>query len=95
MVSFTVRMQFNEPDREQVKDCLRKLTAATRREPGCVSYIAHFVKEGSPAILLYEQYVDQAALDLHRSAPHFVQYAVNGLYKLITGRSLEQLEAID
>jgi quinol monooxygenase YgiN len=94
MVSFTVRMQFSESDREQVKDYLRKLTAASRQEPGCVSYIPHLVEEGPATILIYEQYADEAALEHHRSSPHFVQFATGGLYTLITNRHLERLEAI-
>lgn len=94
MVSFTVRMEFNEPDREQVKECLRQLTAATRQEPGCVTYVAHLVKDAPTTILLYEQYRDQAALEQHRSSPHFKQYAADVLYKLMTSRSVEHLEAI-
>ena len=94
MVSFLVRMEFNEADRKRVKELLRPLTAATRLEPGCVSYIPHFVKEGPPAIVLYEQYVDEAALEHHRNSPHFAQYAREGLYRLITGRHLEFLDAL-
>lgn len=80
MVSFIVRMSFDASDREEVENQLRLLTAASRQEPGCVTYIGHFV-EGEPAtILIYEQYKDQAALEYHRNAPHFHQYAVGGLY---------------
>ena len=94
MVSFVVRMEFQEADRERVKEILCALTAATRLEPGCVSYVPHLTKEGPAAIVLYEQYVDEAALECHRNSPHFAQYAKEGLYKLITGRQLEFLDAI-
>jgi quinol monooxygenase YgiN len=87
-------MQFRESDREQVKDYLCKLTAASRQEPGCVSYIPHFLEEGPATVLIYEQYTDEAALEHHRSSPHFAQFAAGGLYQLITDRHLERLEAI-
>ncbi len=71
MISFTVRMEFDGADREAVAEMLRALTVGSRAEPGCVNYIAHFV-EGEPAtVLIYEQYVDEAALEHHRGTPHF------------------------
>lgn len=94
MVSFTVRMEFPQGEREQVKEYLRNLAAASRKEPDCVSYIPHLVEEGPATVLIYEQYKDEAALQHHRASPHFAQYAENGLYKLITGRKLERLEAV-
>jgi quinol monooxygenase YgiN len=94
MISFTVRMRFDESDRDAVADILRQLTPASRQEPGCIHYIPHFV-EGEPAtVVIYEQYADEAALDHHRNAPHFRQLAVGGLYKLMRDRQLERLNAI-
>src|SRR5579871_1469300 len=94
MVSFIVRMEFPEADRGQMEDLLRNLAEATRKEPGCVTFVPHFLKEGPSAILLYEQYVDEAALEHHRSSPHFERYATQGFRKLITSRNLEFLEAV-
>lgn len=94
MVSFTVRMSFDAADRQEVEELLRHLTHASRQEPGCVIYTGHFV-EGEPAtVLIYEQYKDQAALDHHRNAPHFHQYAVGGLYQKMRTRQVENLIAI-
>jgi quinol monooxygenase YgiN len=94
MVSFTVRMRFDEGDREKIAELLRALGPASRAEPGCVNYVAHFV-EGEPAtVLIYEQYVDEAALEHHRSSPHFKQYAAGGLFQLMRERGLENLNAI-
>ncbi len=94
MISFTVRMRFDGAERAAVAEMLLRLTAATRQEPGCVSYIAHFV-EGEPAtVLIYEQYVDAAALEAHRGSAHFQQYAAAGLYKKMLSRQVEQLDAV-
>jgi len=94
MLSFTVRMRFDQEHHEQVTDILRKLTAASREEPGCASYIAHFVEDTPSTVLIYEQYRDAAALDLHRNAPHFHQYAIGGLYQLMLDRQVENLTAV-
>jgi quinol monooxygenase YgiN len=94
MISFTVRMEFEAANRDAVDELLRQLGPASRLEPGCVNYIAHFV-EGEPAtVLIYEQYVDEAALDHHRNSPHFQQFATDGLYKILRSRKLENLSAV-
>lgn len=94
MVSFTVRLRFEQEDCEQVAEWLRLLAAASRQEPGCISYIPHFIEGDSCTVLIYEQYVDKAALDRHRNAPHFHQYAIGGLYQRMRDRQVENLTAI-
>ncbi len=58
MLSFIVRMTFDQADREDIDEILCHLTAASRQEPGCVSYIPHFVEGEGCTVLIYEQYVD-------------------------------------
>jgi quinol monooxygenase YgiN len=94
MVSFTVRMTFRKDDREAIAEVLRELTAATRKEPGCVSYIPHFVESDPDTIVIYEQYKDEAAVEHHRQSPHFAQYAVGGLYQKMLERQIENLIAL-
>ncbi|HSY67496.1 MAG TPA: putative quinol monooxygenase [Edaphobacter sp.] len=94
MLSFTVRMTFDQADRDAVDEVLRHLTASTRREPGCVSYIPHFVEGEGCTVLIYEQYVNEAALEHHRGSPHFHQYAIGGLYQMMKERQLENLSAV-
>jgi quinol monooxygenase YgiN len=94
MLSFTVRMTFDQADRDAVDEVLRHLTASTRKEPGCVSYIPHFVEGEGCTVLIYEQYVNEAALEHHRGSPHFHQYAIGGLYQMMKERQLENLSAV-
>lgn len=94
MLSFTVRMRFDQEHREQVAEMLRQLTEASRQEPGCASYIAHFVEDTPSTVVIYEQYRDAAALDFHRNTPHFHQYAIGGLYQLMLERQVENLTAV-
>lgn len=94
MVSFIVRMRFDPADHDEITVILRELTAASRQEPGCVSYIAHFVEGEAATVLIYEQYKDAAALDHHRETPHFKQYAIGGLYQKMRERQLENLIAV-
>ncbi|MDR3772419.1 MAG: putative quinol monooxygenase [Terracidiphilus sp.] len=94
MVSFTVRFRFNQEDRADVAESLRLLAAATRLEPGCVSYIPHQLEDDPDTVLIYEQYVDQKALAAHRETDHFKQYAVGGLFQKMRERSVENLLAL-
>ena len=94
MLSFTVRLRFDHADVQQISEILCHLTAASRQEPGCVSYIPHFVESEPSTVLIYEQYADEAALDFHRATPHFQKYAIGGLYQLMKDREVENLTAI-
>ena len=95
MISFTVRLTFEEGTRQSIAETLRPLTQASRQEPGCIHYIPHFVEEERATVVIYEQYVDEAALEHHRDSPHFLQYAAGGLYKLRHTRLVEPLLALD
>jgi quinol monooxygenase YgiN len=43
-------------------------------EPGCLVYRAHRSTSDPELFLFYEMYVDDAAFDLHRKAPHLAGY---------------------
>jgi (4S)-4-hydroxy-5-phosphonooxypentane-2,3-dione isomerase len=59
-----------------------KLTAESRKEPGCVMYQVHKHKTDSRRFFVYEQYKDEAALEAHRTSPHFLQFAKKDLPKI-------------
>ncbi len=94
MLTFTVRMRFEEADHEQIREHLIALTRGSRQEPGCVSYIAHFVSDDACTAFIYEQYRDAAALEAHRATPHFKQHAIAGLYQRMRERAVENLTAV-
>jgi quinol monooxygenase YgiN len=94
MLSFTVRMTFDHADREAITEILRQITLESRKEPGCATYIPHFVEGEACTVLIYEQYVDDAALEHHRGTQHFHQYAIGGLYQKMKERHVENLTAV-
>jgi quinol monooxygenase YgiN len=94
MISFTVRMRFAQEDRAEITEILEALTAASRQEPGCVSYIPHWVQGETSTVLIYEQYKDQKAEEAHRQSAHFKKYAVAGLYQKMLERNREDLAAL-
>jgi quinol monooxygenase YgiN len=94
MISFTVRMTFSQDDRDEIGDALRGLAAASRQEPGCVTYVAHTVVGDPDTVVIYEQYADDAAADAHRQSAHFKKYAVGVLYQRMRERLREDLKAL-
>lgn len=94
MISFTVRMKFKAEDRDKIQEALRELTAASRQEPGCVSYIPHVLEDDADTVLIYEQYVDQSARDEHGASEHFQKNVVGCLYQRMLERQVEILKAV-
>ena len=94
MITFTVRMKFRSDDRQKVAELLTTLAQASRKEPGCVHYIPHTVDGEPDTVVIYEQYKDQAAVDAHRTSPHFKEYVVGGLYQLMLERQVENLASL-
>ena len=66
----------------EVAEVFAKLTEESRKEPGCVMYQVHRHKTEPRRFFIYEQYKDDAGLEGHRAAPHFLQYAKKDLPKI-------------
>jgi quinol monooxygenase YgiN len=94
MLSFTVRMRFEESDHEAIRAALVALTHGSRQEPGCVSYVAHFLADDPSTAFIYEQYKDEAALEHHRNTQHFKDHAIGTLYQRMKERAVEHLTAV-
>lgn len=66
----------------EVEALFAKLTEESRKEPGCVMYQVHRHRTEPRRFFIYEQYKDDAALEAHRTAPHFLQLAKKDLPKV-------------
>ena len=94
MLTFTVRMRFDEADHDTIREALVALTEGSRAEPGCVSYICHFLADDPCTVFIYEQYRDNAALEAHRATRHFNDFAIGVLYQRMRERAVENLTAV-
>jgi len=63
----------------EVAAIFRKLEYASRQEPGCLMYIVHQHRSEPRRFFIYEQYIDDVALETHRLSAHFQHYAVEAL----------------
>jgi (4S)-4-hydroxy-5-phosphonooxypentane-2,3-dione isomerase len=66
----------------EVAALFSKLTEESRKEPGCSVYQVHKHRTEPRRFFIYEQYQDDAALEAHRTTPHFMQYAKKDLPKI-------------
>jgi len=66
----------------EVATLFTKLTEESRKEPGCSMYQVHRHKTEPRRFFIYEQYKDDAALEAHRTATHFLQVAKKDLPKV-------------
>ena len=53
---------------------LEQAAVVRNAEPGCLAYRVHRSTKDPELFLFYEMYVDDAAFDLHRTAPHLAAY---------------------
>ncbi len=78
----------------EVAAIFQKLSAESRKEPGCLMYQVHKHKTEPRRFFIYEQYKDDAALEAHRATPHFLQHGKKDLPKIadrIEGHLFEPL----
>jgi (4S)-4-hydroxy-5-phosphonooxypentane-2,3-dione isomerase len=89
MICLAVRLLVRPGHEQQVADLFQPLTEASRKEPGCVLYVAHQHRDDPRKFLVYEQYKDDAALEAHRNSEHFRRYAADGLYQFVESREAD------
>lgn len=82
MVVLAVTWMAKQGRENEVVGIFSKLIEESRKEPGCLMYLVHRHKTDPRRFFVYEQYKDDAALEAHRSSPHFLQYARKELPKL-------------
>jgi quinol monooxygenase YgiN len=94
MVVLAVTWMAKAGHEAEVAAIFSKLAEESRKESGCVVYQVHRHKTEPRRFFIYEQYKDDAALEAHRSTPHFLQMAKKDLPKLgdrIEGHLFEPL----
>jgi quinol monooxygenase YgiN len=75
---------------DQVLSELRRMKPlVAANEPGCVFYQVSRSAEDPDLVLLYEHYVDDAALQAHRETPHFKEIVESVIMPLLRKRERE------
>ncbi|HET7207783.1 MAG TPA: putative quinol monooxygenase [Terriglobales bacterium] len=82
MVVLAVTWMAKAGRESEVAALFSKLTEESRKESGCHMYVVHRHRTEPRRFFIYEQYKDDAALEAHRAAPHFLQFAKKELPKV-------------
>jgi quinol monooxygenase YgiN len=84
------------PDKaEEAQTLLRSLRDASRAEPGCITFDVARSVDDPNAFVLFEEWSDQAALDVHYATDHFTRFGANGIRALATSRVGHRCRPID
>jgi autoinducer 2-degrading protein len=65
-----------EGEEGNVRAALERLYEPSNAEAGCLMWQPHVDAENARVFLVYEQYVDAAALEAHAASEHFRQHAI-------------------
>ena len=73
---------------DEVAAVLREMSAFCNsdQEPGCAMYIVNRAADDPRHFLLYEQYVDQAALEAHTQTPQFQAQILGAVVPMLERR---------
>ena len=78
-----------------VEAALRRMAPLVKQhEPGCKLYQVSRAHDDPNRLVLYEQYLDQAALDAHRATPHFKEIIEGTIAPLLDSRERAFYELI-
>jgi quinol monooxygenase YgiN len=81
MIVLIAMVKAKQGKEKQVEEILKAMIPNVQNEKGATKYILHRAKDDSAQFLFYEEYTDQAALDLHNSTSYFKDLGrnLNGL----------------
>lgn len=95
MIVLVARYHVRPGHREEVLAALARMApAVAASEPGCRLYQVSRSLDDDDLVLLYEHYVDQAALEAHRSTPHFLEIVEGTVMPLLERRERELFELV-
>ena len=82
-------------NRDRVLALLPQVAAASRTEPGNLSFEVYENTADPTVVVLLERYVSREAFAAHRETPHFQDLVLARLVPLLETRTVEQFDATD
>ncbi|HTW98755.1 MAG TPA: putative quinol monooxygenase [Acidimicrobiales bacterium] len=86
MITVIANYRARSGSADEVAAALAHHVAATRRESGCLLFVASRSRDDTDSFVLLEQYVDEQAFEAHRASPHFEQYVIGTIVPLLEQR---------
>ena len=78
-----------------VEGLLGQVAAASRNEPGCLLFWTHRSIDEPGRFFLYEQYVDEAAVQAHAASEHVRTFVLEDAVHRLDERRREMYETLD
>jgi quinol monooxygenase YgiN len=92
MRTLLARYRARKGEGDLVEATLRRMAEAVHSsEPECVVYRASRSLEDPDVFVLYEEYVDESALEAHRTTPHFQELIEQTIVPVLETREREIL----
>lgn len=94
MIVLAVTWVANAGRESEAVKLFQELASESRKEPGCLMFLAHQHRTDPARFLVYEQFKDEAALEAHRATPHFTKYVKGELIKVavrVDGQQYSQI----
>lgn len=89
------RYRLAEGGRPEVIELLGKLAAATRGEPGNVSFVTYQSVEDDRDVVLLERYASREAFAAHRETAHFQELVLDQIVPRLVSRTIETFDATE
>lgn len=93
MVTLVVHYQAKPETASEVAKNLIELIEVSRTEEGCLRYEVAQALEDPTRFMLFEQYVDEAALEAHSASDHFQRLVLEVIVPQLTERVRERFVA--
>lgn len=84
-----------EGKEQTIREVITTMTPLSRGEPGCLQYQAHVAVDDPRLFFLYEQYVDAAAVEAHRSTPHFQRHVLGEAIPALESREVKVFRTLE
>jgi quinol monooxygenase YgiN len=85
-----------EPDRlEPVREVLRELAAATRREPGCLRFEVLEATDRPGSFVLVERYAGADGHAAHTASAHFRELVLGRAVPMLAHRDVRTYQVLD
>ncbi|MCB1439818.1 MAG: antibiotic biosynthesis monooxygenase [Nitratireductor sp.] len=91
MIHLIATLKIKPGSLEDIRAHAMPCIAATRLEPGCISYDLHQSLSEPDTLVFVERWKDRPALDAHFGMPHLVEWRDNGA-PFILERRIEIIE---
>jgi quinol monooxygenase YgiN len=77
---------------DRVLALLTEVVAASRAEPGCLSFNTYLKVENEHEVVLIEKFENAAAVDAHHETAHFTSIVLEQIVPLLSERTVETYE---